>query len=529
VVYKGKGGIQYDLSSKPLAVGGEGEIYDVIGQSGLVAKIYKPGKASVEKERKLVKMVNEPPSRSVLSQIAWPQDVLYNAMSFVGFIMTKMETHEALNVIYEFGSSAKYPDMTWENRLIIAENLCAVLDSVHAVGHVCGDFNPKNITVNPNTGEIVFLDTDSYHIQDDADTYRCDVGIPEYLPVEVQKKMRGGGTLSTAKLPTFSQDTDNFALAIHIFQLLMNGVHPFACAIIPSQASITAPQPSDNILKGEFPFMMKKSGVKIPVFAPEISVLPREIQNLFKRAFVEGHSNPKARPSPVEWHKALRNLRNELNTCNSFSYHQYYKFLPRCPWCEINNNFSQANVPKQPTLTQTIIKPPAVTPPPPLRPVTQNRSYNSPPNKRPQKSKQGTRDAALLIQIGAIMAWLLTIIYVDFALRPFIIFVGVPIVGFSLIFFQSRAHVTSRVFGLLATLLVSLFVLLVAVTEGGADLPFITRVIELSYMFNGKMWETLSPITHMFYYAYGLGNIVASIMALGSPKFSKTKMPAGTT
>jgi DNA-binding helix-hairpin-helix protein with protein kinase domain len=443
-----------------------------------------------------------------------------------------METHEALNVIYEFGSSAKYPDMTWENRLIIAENLCAVLNSVHAVGHVCGDFNPKNISVNPNTGEIVFLDTDSYHIRDGADTYRCDVGIPEYLPVEVQKKMRGGGTLSTAKLPTFSQDTDNFALAIHIFQLLMNGVHPFACAIIPSQASITAPQPSDNILKGEFPFMMKKSGVKIPVFAPEISILPREIQNLFRRAFIEGHSNSKTRPSPVEWHKALRNLRAELNTCSSFSYHQYYKFLPRCPWCEINNNFSQAGTPKQLALTQTIIKPPPITPP---RTVTQNRSYTSPQNKNPpqnkppQKSKQGTRNAALLIQIGAIIAWILTVNYVDFALRPFIIFIGVPIVGFSLIFFQSRAHGTSRAFGLLSILLVSLFVLLVMITKGGEDLPFITRILEISRLFNGNMWETLPPITHMSYYAYGLGNILAAIMAFSSPKSSKTKTSAGTT
>jgi len=361
MIYKGKGGLKYELPQKPLTAGGEGEIYTVIGQPKLVAKIYKYGKASLDKERKLVKMVSEPPSRNVLSQIAWPQDVLYDNNKFIGFIMPKMDINEDLNVIYEYGTSAKYPHMAWENRILIAQNLCAVLDSVHNAGHVCGDFNPKNISVNPNTGHIMFLDTDSYHILDGSDTYRCDVGIPEYLAAEVQVKMRGGGTLVSAKLPTFSKDTDNFALAIHIFQLLMNGVHPFACAIIPSQSSVTAPQPSDNIVKGEFPFMVSIPGIKIPAYAPPISILPKEIQEFFERAFVDGHFNPSVRPSPSEWHMALENLRNELKTCKNISYHQYYQSLTSCPWCDANNAFAKIFNPKSP-LTQKTIKTPMSSP-----------------------------------------------------------------------------------------------------------------------------------------------------------------------
>ncbi|MDR2546716.1 MAG: Ig-like domain-containing protein [Lachnospiraceae bacterium] len=371
---KGKGGLLYELATKPIATGGEGEIFDVIGQSKLIAKIYLPGKTSLEKEKKLVRMVDFPPDKSVLSQIAWPQDVLYESGQFVGFIMPKMDISEDLNVIYEYGSSAKYPHMTWENRIIIAENLCAVLDSVHNAGHICGDFNPKNISVNPNTGHICFLDTDSYHIKDGNDTYRCDVGIPEYLPGEIQVKMRGGSTLATAKLPTFSQDTDGFALSIHIFQLLINGVHPFACAIIPSQSSVVAPQPSDNIIKGEFPFMQSFPNIKIPAYAPEISILPKEIQDLFEQAFIDGHFSPSSRPTPVDWHHALRNLRNELKNCKNVSYHQYYKMLSACPWCEVDNRFSQLFRPKS-SLTQTTIKPPGSTPRPSvMTPVSNQKS-----------------------------------------------------------------------------------------------------------------------------------------------------------
>ena len=359
MLYRGKGGIQYDLLPPPIASGGEGEIYNTNGKPGIVAKIYKSSKINAEKERKLVKMIAYRPDQKMLAQIAWPQDILYDSSGqFAGFVMPKMSVNEDLNVIYEYGASAKYPDISWENRILIAENLCAVLYSLHDRGHVCGDLNPKNISVDPNTGHVIFLDTDSYHIQDGGDIYRCDVGIPEYLPTEIQMKMRGGNTLATVKLPTFSQDTDNFALAIHIFQLLVNGVHPFACTIIPSQSSVTAPQPADNIIRGEFPFMQNIPGVKIPPYAPEITILPKRIQDLFKHAFIDGHSSPGKRPRPEDWHTALRDLRQNLKQCKQVNHHQYFKSLSDCPWCKADDSFNQI-LNKRLTLTQTTIQPPS--------------------------------------------------------------------------------------------------------------------------------------------------------------------------
>ena len=358
MIYYGKGKIQYDLSDKSLAAGGEGEIYNINRQTGIVAKIYKLNKLNPEKERKLIRMIDFPPDKSVLTQIAWPCDVLYSNGKFVGFVMPKMAVNEDLNVIYEYGASAKYPDMPWENRIIIAENLCAVLDAIHNSGHVCGDLNPKNISVNPQNGFVVFLDTDSYHIQDGANTYRCDVGITEYLPAEVQRKMHGGSTLAIASLPTFSQNTDNFALAIHIFQLLMNGVHPFACAIIPSHSSVTAPQPSDNIEKGAFPFMQNIPGIKIPVYAPPITILPQNIQDMFKHAFIDGHGNPGARPKPAEWHTVLDDLRQNLKTCNKIAHHQYHNSLYSCPWCDADKVFSNSIQTKSASIQQISIKAP---------------------------------------------------------------------------------------------------------------------------------------------------------------------------
>ena len=183
-----------------------------------MAKLYRAGKITPDHERKLVKMTSAPPAQDVLDQIAWPEDVLYSGGQFVGFVMRRFRLSEDLNVIYEYGSSAKYPALRWGNKIRIAMNLCAVLNAVHEAGHVCGDLNPKNISVDPDTGRVTFVDTDSYHITDGAQVYRCCVGMPEYLPREIQAKMRLG--LENAPLPTFTEATDNFALAVHIFQRL---------------------------------------------------------------------------------------------------------------------------------------------------------------------------------------------------------------------------------------------------------------------------------------------------------------------
>ena len=102
MVYKGKGGKHYNLENTPFAQGGEGRVFNIIGEPRKVAKLYKHGLNDTIKERKLLVMVSNPPAQSVMSQIAWPLDVLYdNNNLFVGFVMPKLPINENLNVIYE--------------------------------------------------------------------------------------------------------------------------------------------------------------------------------------------------------------------------------------------------------------------------------------------------------------------------------------------------------------------------------------------------------------------------------------------
>ena len=190
--YTGLSGKTYELSSTSCSSGGEGTIYDITGEWNKCAKIYHQGIRSKELEEKLKVMVSNPPNQSVLSQIAWPLDIVYsNGNGFVGFVMPKIEVSGELTPVYEY-PAATYKDLTFEQKLIIAQNICAVIDAVHKAGFVFGDFNPCNIGIDMNTGHVAFWDTDSYHIKDKktGKTYRCKMCLDGYVAPEIISKCR---------------------------------------------------------------------------------------------------------------------------------------------------------------------------------------------------------------------------------------------------------------------------------------------------------------------------------------------------
>ena len=339
--YIGTTGKMYTTVEPALGKGGEGSVYKIQQMPNCVLKVFLPTKRTETRHKKLLAMIATNLPDDAMKQITWPIDVVYENGQFAGYIMPAIKNNEDLNVMY----SDKYA-CTLSEKITIAKNLCAAINSVHCANQVCGDLNPQNISVDPHCAIVTLVDTDSYHITepDNSRVYRCEVGLPEYLPREIQEKMKNGQTLASAPLPTFTKQTDLFALAVHIFALLMNGCHPFACAIDNrtnishmsiSKVSVTAPQPIDNICSGFFPFYAVRDGITTPKYAPSFDYLPKEIRDLFVRAFVDGHSNPKRRPDAVEWFNALTVMQKNLKTCKHDTRHMYPAHNSSCPWCSV--------------------------------------------------------------------------------------------------------------------------------------------------------------------------------------------------
>ena len=318
-----------------VASGGEGDLYAVNGDKYHIVKIYKdPTKF---REEKIKAMVHSHLRDSQL--LAWPKDVLYDMSgNFRGFLMDRIYGGDPINAIYEIGSRAKYSNVPWSHRVIVAINLCCALNAVHDAGQVIGDFNPKNMFVNMRSGHVKLVDTDSYHISYNGKTYGCIVSMPNYLAPEIAKRLSGGKTLESLKQPTFNESTDNFSLAIHIYQLLMNGAHPYQGAIRPGHDCVL-PNIRDNILSGTVPSIDPRSKhLMAPSYAPKFSSLPENMQSLFRRAFLSS----KDRPTSKEWHSVLIEYHSSLKQCRKNLVHFYHKELHNCPLCLAEANYMKA-------------------------------------------------------------------------------------------------------------------------------------------------------------------------------------------
>lgn len=363
---RGISGKIYTLESKSFSRGGEGEIFNIIGNQTQVIKIYFPNRISTELENKLRYMVNNPPASSVLNQVAWPVDVVYDQNKvFKGFVMPKLDINAELENVYSYPPSKPESKLALNYKLIIAMNICTVINAVHSAGYVFGDFNPSNIGINMKTGMVAFLDTDSYHIvldEKNNKAYRCKVCKDGYVAPELIKQCKPYKTDSyaNAPLPTFTEETDHFALAIHIFKLLMNGCSPFNGIQETERASTASPGEKNQPIERNL-YCFKPGYKPQSVFVPPANILPAKIKKLFDRAFIDGAKNPKKRPNASEWHSALSEYEKMLVKCpNHPEQHMYMKGLATCPWCEAEERFYQK---LNPISNQRTFPSPVVIPP----------------------------------------------------------------------------------------------------------------------------------------------------------------------
>jgi serine/threonine protein kinase len=311
-----------------LGGGGEGKVYTVSQEPGLVAKVYHPDKMASDRALKLHVMYENPPDVSHLkyNPIAWPVDLLKSPKTsqIVGFLMRRVTKMQPLHEVYNPKTRREnLPFFDYYGLHRTARNLAAAVGILHAKGYVIGDVNESNILVC-DRALIALVDTDSFQVRDPQRqvTYRCPVGKAEFTPAELQ-----GERFDTIDR---SPEHDLFGLGVLLFQLLMEGTHPFDGVYL----NAGEPPPKEaRIAAGHFPYSPHVPYHPKPL-APSIAILHPELQRLFWQCFVGGHINPKLRPEPLTWIHALRVAETEFVSCAVNSQHRYGRHLKTCPWCE---------------------------------------------------------------------------------------------------------------------------------------------------------------------------------------------------
>ena len=315
-----------------LGSGGEGTISSVLEEPSLVAKIYHPHKLTKENSDKLAMMFANPPHDPAASQghisIAWPIDLLHAdgvSQQLIGFLMRRVTQVRPIHDFYTPKTRYQYtPLFNYRYLHRTARNLAAAVGALHARGYVIGDVNESNILV-AETALVTLVDTDSFQVRDlkKGVVYRCPVGKPEFTPPELQGQ--------TFRDIDRTPEHDLFGLAVLIFQLLMEGTHPFEGVFQGSDE----PSPKEKrIADGHFPYGNKQVPYNPKPLAPPFEILHPKLQQLFVRCFEDGHKQPQVRPNAQTWVKALNEAENELVSCWVNDQHRYGGHLSNCPWCE---------------------------------------------------------------------------------------------------------------------------------------------------------------------------------------------------
>lgn len=308
--YRFQDGTSLTLGEK-MGQGGEGTVYQAIGTGDTAVKIWNDQTDRSQAGAKIMVMIGNPPARSgpgpgteAQEDTAWPKaTVLDERGGPAGFTMPLLDRRKYTSVFNYFNPAARADTGRSPNTgdmLAIAKNLAEVTAGIHRAGHVIGDVNEKNVMVGRDNW-VVLVDADSMQVRDPMTgvTHRCTKGRDDYTP----PRMQGLRFRDHDRTP----DDDNFGMAILIFKLLMNGVHPYASTSDPDVAQGVSL--AEKIKREYFPY--NESGHTPGEHQPSIPYqeawqdLDFNLRHLFRRAFDPDATQQGTRPTPEEWSREL--------------------------------------------------------------------------------------------------------------------------------------------------------------------------------------------------------------------------------
>ena len=193
-------------------------MYEDRNDPHMVIKVLHQQHATPERSAKLQAMCNNPPQNA--QALSWP-DMVDTGGGGMRYRMPRASGKAG--TAYRFISANERRQLSereqgHEYRTRIGVKIAEAFRWLHTIHVRIGDVNPSNILVNDN-GSVMLIDCDSFQIPGPPghQPYPCVVGSPEYTAPEIDDFRR----------QFRSQDSDNFALAVLLYQLLGNGSHPY--------------------------------------------------------------------------------------------------------------------------------------------------------------------------------------------------------------------------------------------------------------------------------------------------------------
>lgn len=309
-----------------LGSGGEAEVFQVAGRPDLAEKRWR--NPTLSQARKLAVMLAHPPEGATFEghvNLAWPvAEVRSDSGAVIGFRMPAVDLTRSLPVFTAYNPDARrerLAGISWRHLVRTSRNLASVVAALHRAGYVVGDLNESNVLVD-RRALVTILDCDSIQVADPGtgEVHHCGVARPEFLAPEL-----AGRDLSATDRHLSS---DRFALAVMVFLLLREGVHPYAGVW---RGRGEPPDLSARMRGRRFPHV-PGTRMRPPPGSLGLRGLGPRFRWLFIRAFLLGPWLRAARPAASTWETALARLEDRLAQCTRSPTHVHLR-RSGCLWC----------------------------------------------------------------------------------------------------------------------------------------------------------------------------------------------------
>lgn len=301
--------------SQIAASGGAGDIYLCEEDQEILVKVYRSESDRSLYEEKVISMVERPPilpdlevSKKKFPQVTWPRKIAISpAGDFLGFSMTKMDLNECVSLERFLQRRMRQHEGLPEfygHRISIAHNLAVLVDALHAKGHHVIDLKPQNCFVHRSKLFVSILDSDGMSISGgESLRYPATQYTEEYIAPESMKK----------RPSELARKQDLFALAVIIFRLLNNGIHPFQ-----SGARGPAKTIHQMVERKRYAYGLDGPGALIPNGQSIHEYFPNDIRESFDKAF----RSSRHRPEASEWRSLLQGIIKDtsgaVSRCDQF-------------------------------------------------------------------------------------------------------------------------------------------------------------------------------------------------------------------
>ena len=303
-------GEQVQLEDEAFANGGEAAVFAVCEHPRVVVKRYhnevlsKRGATLKPKLGAMMALVQSQHfDRSLLDRLAWPRLlVLDESRAWCGYAMLRAPGVRMNVLAHAKAYQEHFPGLDRQRLVGYLLDLLRTIAGLHRAGIYIGDYNLANFLCDPQSDRVVLIDCDSWQLSHAGKTFRCAVAAADMLPPELH-----GKELSKVNR---NLESEQFALAILIFKVLMLGRHPYDV--------VGGEGPVANIQNGYFPYGIGGGCIPKGPWYNIWSHLPHKVKEQFIRTFRGGAADPGNRTSVAEWIHVLRLYQREMG----FGWHE---------------------------------------------------------------------------------------------------------------------------------------------------------------------------------------------------------------